>query len=55
MSQNKLIWIGFAVGSTIGGFIPGLWGDSSLSFSSILFSAIGGIMGIYAGFRLNNW
>lgn len=54
MESRALIWIGLFVGSTIGGFIPALWGDSFLSFSSILLSALGGIAGIYVGFKLSN-
>ena len=43
------------VGSTLGGLVPSLWGDSYLSFSSIILTAIGGIIGIYVGFRLANY
>lgn len=42
------------VGSTIGGFIPALWGDSFLSFSSIIFSALGAMVGIYVVFKLTH-
>jgi hypothetical protein len=54
MESRALIWIGLFVGSTIGGFIPALWGAGVFSFSSILLSAIGGIAGIWAGFKLSN-
>jgi hypothetical protein len=30
-----------------------LWGASVLSFSSILLSAVGGIAGIYFGFKIS--
>lgn len=42
------------VGSSIGSFIPNLWGAGFLSFSSIILSAIGGILGIYLGFKIGN-
>lgn len=42
------------VGSTIGGFIPALWGDSFLSFSSIIFSALGAMAGIYLAYKLTH-
>ncbi len=41
-----------AVGSAIGGYIPNLWGAGFLSFSSIILTAVGGIAGIWLGFRL---
>jgi hypothetical protein len=52
--MNKLIiGIGMFAGSTIGSYIPVLWGGSLLSFSSILFSVIGGILGIVIGYRIS--
>jgi hypothetical protein len=44
--------MGMIVGSTLGGFVPLLWGADFLSFSSILFTAIGGFAGIWAGYKL---
>jgi len=49
MNSKKLIWVGIIVGSTIGSFIPILWGGGVFSFSSIIFSFIGAIVGIYVG------
>jgi hypothetical protein len=54
MSQKNLIWIGVMVGSTIGSYIPVLWGDGFLSISSVIFSTIGGAAGIYFGYKLGN-
>jgi len=53
MESKKLIYLGMLVGSAIGGFVPSLWGDSYLSFSSIVFTAIGGFLGIWLGYRLS--
>lgn len=53
MRRNPLIWIGLLVGSTIGGFIPDLWGAGMFSFSGILFSGIGAVAGIFAGFYIS--
>jgi len=51
---NKLlIGIGMFVGSTIGSYVPVLWGGSMLSFISILFSLIGGIVGIWLGYQVS--
>ncbi len=41
-----------AIGSTVGGFIPELWGGGYLSFSSVILTAVGGFAGIWLGFRL---
>lgn len=40
------------VGSVLGAYAPLLWGDSALSLSSVVLSAIGGIVGIWIGFKL---
>ncbi|HTK33642.1 MAG TPA: hypothetical protein VL335_03835 [Candidatus Paceibacterota bacterium] len=53
MSAKTLIWIGVFIGSTAGSFLPMLWGDSALSFSSIIWSTIGGLLGIWGGFKLS--
>ena len=49
--------IGFCamVGLTVGGFVPELWGGSSLSVSSLLFGAVGGVAGIWFGVRLSEY
>ncbi len=46
MSQKFLYYLAAFIGSAIGAYIPAIWGASLLSFSSVLFSAIGGIAGI---------
>lgn len=50
--SKKLIFAGMLIGSWAGGYVPTLWGTGFLSFSSILWSGIGGLIGIYAGFKL---
>jgi len=42
------------IGSTVGGFIPTLWGAGFLSISSVFLTAVGGILGIWMGFKLSN-
>lgn len=54
MSSKTLVWIGLIVGSIVGSYIPALWGDGLLSFSSLILGAIGAITGIYIGFKLGN-
>ena len=50
--RSKSIWIGLFIGSAIGGYIPALWGSGMFSFSSVIGSAIGGILGIWLGYRM---
>ena len=52
MNTKSLIWIGVFVGGTVGGAIPMLWGSDMLSMSSIFLSMVGGLAGIWAGFKL---
>jgi hypothetical protein len=40
------------IGSTLGGFVPSLWGADMLSLSGIIFSAVGGFLGIYIGYKI---
>jgi|GEM_PF-1011545 hypothetical protein len=42
--SKTIIGIGMFVGSTIGSYIPALWGGSLLSFTSILLGVIGGLV-----------
>lgn len=53
MGSKRLIWLGLFLGSLAGGYIPALWGADFLSFSSIIFSALGGIAGIYVGYKVS--
>ena len=53
MGSKTLIWIGLFVGSTIGGFIPSLWGAGFFSLWSMLFSTLGALAGIWAGYQLS--
>ena len=52
---RSVIWICVAVGSTIGGLVPMVWGGSELGVSSLLLGAVGGIAGIFVGARLSSY
>lgn len=54
MERKTLVWIGLAVGSTMGGLIPTLFGGSALGFWSVILTALGGIAGIAIGFKLGS-
>ena len=46
------IWLGVLVGSTLGGFIPDLWGAGLFSYSSVLLSGVGAIAGLWLGYKM---
>ena len=48
---KKFIWIGLFVGSTAGNMLPLLWGGDAMSVSGIVLSIVGGIAGIWVGYR----
>ncbi len=47
--------IGVVVGSFLGGLIPSIWGADQFSFSGVIFTAFGGIAGIWAGFKISSF
>jgi hypothetical protein len=53
MPSKTFIWIGMFVGSSIGSYLPVLWGAGFFSFTSIVLSAIGAIAGIWLGFKIS--
>jgi len=52
--DKKLVMLGMIIGSTIGAYVPVWFGASVFSFSSVLGTAIGGIIGIWVVFKLFN-
>ncbi len=54
MDSKSIVWIFMFVGSTIGSFLPTLWGAGLFSMSSVFLTGVGGITGIWLGFRLSN-
>lgn len=56
MSRKSLVWGGMIVGSSVGAFLPYLWGNyNPFSFSSVVLTFVGGILGIWAGLNLSNY
>lgn len=54
--MNKLlIGIGMFAGSTMGSYIPVLWGGGLLSLTSIFLGVVGGIIGILLGYQLSKY
>jgi len=54
MNRKSMIFWGMMFGSLIGGYVPALWGTDAFSMSGIVWSAVGGFLGIWAGFKLSN-
>ncbi|MES2214022.1 MAG: hypothetical protein V4465_01325 [Patescibacteria group bacterium] len=52
MDTKKAVWFGMFLGSTVGQFVPALWGAGTFSFSSVFTSAAGAILGIYIAFKM---
>jgi hypothetical protein len=50
--RNGPTYIGGFVGSTLGSFVPALWGAGQLSMASIVCFVIGGFAGIWLAYRL---
>ncbi|MFA6601944.1 MAG: hypothetical protein WCT02_03770 [Candidatus Paceibacterota bacterium] len=55
MSRKTLTWIGVFVGGTVGGYVPVLFGAEMFSFAAIIGNTVGGILGIWAGFKLSEF
>ncbi len=54
--MNKgLITLCAGVGSTVGGYIPVLFGTSGFGGWSILGAFIGGIFGIWVGYKISDY
>jgi hypothetical protein len=53
--MKLFIWAGLFIGSTVGGFLPLLWGESAFSLSSVVLSAVGGLVGIWAGVKVGRY
>ncbi len=54
MSSKSFIWICLTIGTTVGAYIPDLWGASVLSMSSIILSGVGGFAGIWIGYKVSH-
>jgi hypothetical protein len=50
--NRSLIWIGLFIGSTVGGLLPQLWGASIFSLLAIILSFLGGLAGIWIGYKI---
>lgn len=46
---KALVWLGLLIGSSLGGYVPALFGVNSFSLWGVLGSLVGGGIGIFAG------
>ena len=51
--MRTAIWTGILIGSTLGGFIPSLWGGDLLSYSGLLLSGAGAFVGLWVGYKMS--
>ena len=50
--MSKFIWLGVFLGGLAGGFIPSLWGADYFSMAGTIWSTIGGLVGIWLGYKV---
>ncbi len=51
MSNRNLFLLAAFVGSSVGGFVPGLFGVGLMSGWAILWSTVGGVLAVILAFR----
>ena len=52
MPSRALIWVAILIGSTIGGGIPELWGAEMLSYTSLILSGVGALVGLWIAIKM---
>jgi len=52
MSIKSAVMTGMILGSIAGGYIPVLFGVSPFSYASIIWTAVGGFLGIWLSYKL---
>ena len=50
--ERRVAWLFVLVGSTVGGLVPEAWGGSAFGMASLVLGVVGGIAGLWLGFRL---
>ena len=55
MSMKSFVWGGMFVGSTVGSLIPLLWGEDLISFSSVVVSGVGAVLGVWGGYTVGKY
>ena len=47
-----MTWMGAIVGGIAGGYIPVLFGAETLSLASLVGNTVGGVIGVFIGYRI---
>jgi len=55
MNSKRITMLFAAIGSWLGGYVPMIWGAGYFSMASIIFSALGAILGIYLAFKATRY
>lgn len=50
--DRRVLWLFVVVGSTIGGFLPAVWGGSVLGPASLGLGCLGALVGLWLAVRL---
>ena len=52
MGGKSVIGLCAGFGTVVGGYLPELWGASGFGLTSLLFSVVGGVAGIWLALRI---
>lgn len=52
MSRKTVIMLGMIIGSFAGGYVASLFGSAMFSFTSLIGSTVGGVIGIWITFKM---
>ncbi len=55
MTPKVMIMIGMIVFSTIGGYVPVLFGADLFSMWAIIGNGLGGMVGVFVGFKISQY
>lgn len=52
--DKRVVMLGMVFGTTLGGYLPTLFNVDAFSFVSLLGSAVGGVIGIWFAYKIQN-
>jgi hypothetical protein len=51
--ERRVVWLFVGVGMVLGGFVPVVWGGSTLGLASLVFGSLGGVAGLWLAAKLS--